>query len=156
MQKSLFAVAVAVVPALAAADTAVPAPSGPIPIADAVKGIKGKGALHARIEIVAGDLKGTFLCELFEAKTPKKFRDDLKLDKPGVLAMANKGPGTNGSQFFITERGTDWLSGKHTVFGQCDNVDLEKKLARVPASPDMNRPTTPVVMKKVTIQRGKK
>lgn len=82
-------------------------------------------------------------------------RPDLPLDKPGILAMANRGPNTNGSQFFITEKATMWLSGRHTVFGQCDNLPLLAKIARVPAG-NANHPVTDVVLKKVTVQRGKK
>jgi peptidyl-prolyl cis-trans isomerase A (cyclophilin A) len=77
----------------------------------------------------------------------------LKLDKGGMLAMANKGPGTNGSQFFITEKPTDWLTGKHTVFGACEPVDLVTKIAGVPKGAG-DRPNDPVTIKKVTILRG--
>jgi len=82
-------------------------------------------------------------------------QNGLKLDKGGMLAMANKGPATNGSQFFITEKPTDWLTGKHTVFGACEPVDLVTKIAGVPKGAG-DRPTDPVVIKKVTILRAKK
>jgi peptidyl-prolyl cis-trans isomerase A (cyclophilin A) len=66
--------------------------------------------------------------------------------------MANAGPGTNGSQFFITEAGATWLTGHHTIFGQCAEVDLVKKITGVPRG-DGDRPTTPVTIKKITFLR---
>ena len=59
----------------------------------------------------------------------------LVFDKPGLLAMANAGPGTNGSQFFITEVNPDHLNNKHTIFGQCKEVDIVKKIARLGGEP---------------------
>ena len=81
-----------------------------------------------------------------------EFVDALKMDKPGVLAMANAGPHTNGSQFFITEKATPWLNGRHTVFGQCEPADLVKKMTSVPSVHD--RPNETLTIKRVTISRG--
>jgi peptidyl-prolyl cis-trans isomerase A (cyclophilin A) len=76
---------------------------------------------------------------------------DLQFDQPGRLAMANSGPGTNGSQFFITEVPTPHLNGKHTIFGQCDNLELVKQIARTASDPRNDRPFTPVKITHVKI-----
>jgi cyclophilin family peptidyl-prolyl cis-trans isomerase len=83
---------------------------------------------------------------------PDEFRSDLRFDKPGRLAMANTGqPHTGAGQFFITEVPTPHLNGKHTIFGQCDNIELVKHIARVPSDPNTNKPFSPVRIKKVEI-----
>lgn len=81
-----------------------------------------------------------------------EFDPNLNFDRPGRLAMANSGPNTNGSQFFITEIPYDSLNQHYTLFGQCDDpsVDVVKAIARVPRDSD-DKPLTPVVLKKVTI-----
>jgi peptidyl-prolyl cis-trans isomerase A (cyclophilin A) len=73
-------------------------------------------------------------------------------DRPGRLAMANSGPNTNGSQFFITEAGYESLNGHYSLFGQCDEpgVEVVKAITRVPRDAD-DKPRDPVVLKKVTI-----
>jgi peptidyl-prolyl cis-trans isomerase A (cyclophilin A) len=78
----------------------------------------------------------------------------LLFDKPGLLAMANAGRNTNGSQFFITEAPQPPLNGGYTIFGLCDPVSLVTKIAGVQRSPG-DKPVTDVVMKKVTIGHGK-
>ena len=69
----------------------------------------------------------------------KSFKDEctpeLKFDKPGLLAMANAGPNTNGSQFFITTVSTSWLNGNHTIFGKVvKGYDVVKKIESVPTN----------------------
>jgi peptidyl-prolyl cis-trans isomerase A (cyclophilin A) len=77
----------------------------------------------------------------------------LKFDKAGILAMANAGPNTNGSQFFVTLAPTPWLQGKHTIFGEVvDGMNIVEKIGKVKTAPG-DRPVTPVIMKKVTIER---
>jgi peptidyl-prolyl cis-trans isomerase A (cyclophilin A) len=79
---------------------------------------------------------------------------DLRFDKPYLLAMANAGRGTNGSQFFITVVPTPWLNGKHTIFGEViGGIDVIDAITRVPTVPG-DRPVTDVVLQSVTIQRG--
>ena len=82
-----------------------------------------------------------------------EFTPTLKFDRPGRLAMANSGPNTNGSQFFITEVPTPHLNMKHTIFGQCDvaSVALVKKIARMPNDARTNRPFDPVKITSITI-----
>ena len=83
-----------------------------------------------------------------------EFDPNLNFDQPGRLAMANSGPNTNGSQFFITEQGYDSLNQHYTLFGQCDDASVEVVKAIAGVSRDGNdKPLAPVVLKKVTIVR---
>ncbi len=77
-----------------------------------------------------------------------------KFDKPGKLAMANAGPNTNGSQFFITVAPTTWLTGKHTIFGEVvEGQNVVDKITQLPRN-RQDRPTKDVVLKSVTIERA--
>jgi cyclophilin family peptidyl-prolyl cis-trans isomerase len=85
-------------------------------------------------------------------KFADEFHPSLKHDKRGVLSMANAGPGTNGSQFFITHGPTPWLDGKHAVFGQVtEGLDV---LMSIPARDPNNRNTPAVKMNRVTIEES--
>ena len=199
--------------ALADAPAGDPIPNHTISMEDAAKGLKGSGALVAKIEVEQGGKPlGAFTCTLDAEHAPKTVANfvglargtrpwknaqgewvkkpfyngltfhrvvpefmiqggdpegtgvggpgyelpdelDQKLDRGGLLAMANRGPGTGGSQFFITEKATPWLNGKHTVFGECAPLELEMKIARV-AADSRGAPAEKVVIKKVTIARS--
>jgi cyclophilin family peptidyl-prolyl cis-trans isomerase len=91
----------------------------------------------------------------------KPFEDEivksLVFDKPGYLAMANAGPNTNGSQFFITVVPTSWLNGKHTIFGQVINgMDVVNAISKVQTSKPDNKPLKDVVIESVKIQKEAK
>jgi peptidyl-prolyl cis-trans isomerase A (cyclophilin A) len=87
-----------------------------------------------------------------------QFQDETKgsphkFDKPGKLAMANSGPNTNGSQFFITVAATPHLNGNHTIFGEViEGQDIADKITKLPRS-RQDKPNKDVVLKSVTIER---
>jgi peptidyl-prolyl cis-trans isomerase A (cyclophilin A) len=78
---------------------------------------------------------------------------DLRFDRPYLLAMANAGPGTNGSQFFITVVPTPWLNGKHTIFGEVtEGADVVDLISRVKTG-SQDRPAEDVTLESVTVDR---
>lgn len=88
-----------------------------------------------------------------------KFEDETKgsphkFDKPGKLAMANSGPNTNGSQFFITVAPTAWLTGNHTIFGEVvEGQDVANKIANVPRGAQ-DKPKKDVTINSITIEQS--
>jgi peptidyl-prolyl cis-trans isomerase A (cyclophilin A) len=87
-----------------------------------------------------------------------RFQDETKgsphkFDKPGKLAMANSGPGTNGSQFFLTLAPTEWLTGNHTIFGEVvEGQDIVVKISKV-ARNSSDKPHKPVAIESLVIER---
>jgi peptidyl-prolyl cis-trans isomerase A (cyclophilin A) len=130
---------------------------------DRVSGKKGPGPLYdgtifhrviPNFMIQGGDPSGSGM-----GGPGYKFEDETKgsphkFDKPGKLAMANSGPGTNGSQFFITVAATPWLTGNHTIFGEVvEGNDVVEKIVNVPRN-RQDKPNKDVVLNSVTIERA--
>jgi peptidyl-prolyl cis-trans isomerase A (cyclophilin A) len=85
----------------------------------------------------------------FEDECPP---DGPAFDRPGILAMANAGPNTNGSQFFVTVVPTPWLTGKHTIFGEVvDGMDVVERISTV-ATGSADRPQDDVVLQQVSVE----
>jgi peptidyl-prolyl cis-trans isomerase A (cyclophilin A) len=128
---------------------------------DSVSGKKGPGPLYSGtifhrvipdFMIQGGDPSGTGM-----GGPGYKFQDETKgsphkFDKPGKLAMANAGPGTNGSQFFLTVAATPWLTGNHTIFGEVvEGQDVADKISKLPRN-SQDKPSKDVMLTSVTIE----
>lgn len=84
-----------------------------------------------------------------------EFHPELRHDRGGLFSMANRGPNTGGSQFFLTEVATPWLDNKHAIFGEVvEGLEIVKQMARQPQNPRNNRPHEDIAMDKVTVYRA--
>ncbi len=84
-----------------------------------------------------------------------EFTPKLRHDRPGLLSMANRGPNTNGSQFFITLDATPWLDDRHAIFGEVvDGMDVVQKIGKVATTKPGDRPVKDIVVTSVKIEEG--
>ena len=106
------------------------------------------------VMIQGGDLLGTGVGHPEGPGFPYKSEivPSLRFDAPGKLGMANSGPDTNDTHFFVTEAPYPSFDGHYTIWGQCENVDVVKAIARVPRDPG-DTPVTPVHIQRVIIER---
>lgn len=104
--------------------------------------------------IQGGDPTGTGRAgkSVWEKPFADELTPQLTFNKKGLLAMANAGPRTNGSQFFITLAQTAWLNNKHTIFGEVESgMDVVEKIGKVQVIKPMNKPKTDVVIEKAEV-----
>jgi peptidylprolyl isomerase len=105
--------------------------------------------------IQGGDPTGTGMGgeSIWKKEFKNEYAPNLVFDKPYLLAMANRGPNTNGSQFFITVAPTPWLNGGYTIFGKVvKGQDVVKKISLVATSKPGDKPLKSVVIKKAYVK----